>query len=227
MKSLWTDAVHDFDDIAERPPYLLSPPIVVSFVVLLMALALFTLNKNGSLFSFVTNSMNRMMAGEDDAVKAIYQSVLSIAEEHPALKSALIDSRGVELSLQSDDFFESGRADLKPSARTELLGTLEALTDMPTLFTVSVEGHTDSTPVKVWRHRYPSNWELSAFRAAAVVRLFEEAGFPAERLSLAGFGSQRLKKTERDPAGQDIAASKAFNRRITLRLFPVKAADKD
>jgi hypothetical protein len=37
---------------------------------------------------------------------------------------------------------------------------------------IAVEGHTDSDPLpKNLRVKYPSNWELSGARAAAVVRL--------------------------------------------------------
>ena len=76
--------------------------------------------------------------------------------------------KGVTIGISSDISFESGSATTKP-------GFLEILEKIvPTIqesyFMIAVEGHTDSDPLpKSLRAKFPSNWELSGARAAAVV----------------------------------------------------------
>jgi chemotaxis protein MotB len=58
---------------------------------------------------------------------------------------------------------------------------------------IVVEGHTDNIPLSPGlKKRFPSNWELSTARAAAVVRFFQEqAGIEPERLSARGYSFYR------------------------------------
>jgi len=58
---------------------------------------------------------------------------------------------------------------------------------------IVVEGHTDNIPLSPGlKKRFPSNWELSTARAAAVVRVFQEqAGIQPERLSARGYSFYR------------------------------------
>ena len=43
-------------------------------------------------------------------------------------------------------------------------------------YNVKIEGHTDNSPIRI--EQFPSNWELSAARAAEVARELVEVGFP-------------------------------------------------
>jgi chemotaxis protein MotB len=52
-----------------------------------------------------------------------------------------------------------------------------------------VEGHTDNVPINTPSFR--SNWELSAARAASVVRLFMQRGIDPARLAVIGLGEFR------------------------------------
>ena len=68
--------------------------------------------------------------------------------------------------------FTPASARLDPVAQ-DTLGTLaDVLVDVPNL--LRVEGHTDNLPIA--NAQYPSNWELSAARAASVVHLFAANG---------------------------------------------------
>jgi chemotaxis protein MotB len=71
---------------------------------------------------------------------------------------------------------------------------------------VKIEGHTDNAPIRT--ARFPSNWELSASRAAEVARMLVTAGFPGEKLSIEGFAQYRLK------IPNDSPQSRVVNRRI-------------
>ena len=52
-------------------------------------------------------------------------------------------------------------------------------------YQVTVEGHTDDSPIRT--RRFPSNWELSTARAAAVVHFLLQQGIPAQKLRAAGY----------------------------------------
>ena len=60
--------------------------------------------------------------------------------------------------------------------------------------------------------KFPSNWELSAARASAIVRLLIHYGMPAHHLAAVGYG-------ELHPiADNSTAAGRAQNRRVTLLI---------
>jgi chemotaxis protein MotB len=207
----------DFDEMPEKQHTMLSLPVVASFVVVLMATAGFVVGKKGTLFNLVTVEG---ASSDSHALKTLRKSLIEKSAQYPAFREAKSDGRSIVLVLNSDQFFSVGQAEIKSAAREELLKTLKGLRELKEDFTVSVEGHTDSSPVFHYKWKYPTNWELSAFRAAAVVRLFEQVGFAPERLGVAGFGANRTKVQDRTPAGEEIEANKALNRRITLRLYP-------
>ena len=75
---------------------------------------------------------------------------------------------------------------------------------------IHVEGYTDNTPVS--GQRFPSNWELSAARAAAVVRMLEMNGVNSERMAAVGFGEHKPAYSNRTEEGQRL------NRRIIIVL---------
>ena len=56
-------------------------------------------------------------------------------------------------------------------------------------YLITVEGHTDDTPIKT--SRFPSNWELSASRATSVVRALVEGGLKRTQVSAMAFGDTR------------------------------------
>ncbi len=77
-------------------------------------------------------------------------------------------------------------------------------------YAITVEGHTDDRPIRTWR--YPSNWELSAARAAAVVRQLIEAGIRPGRLNAVGLADTQ------PIASNEKAEGRAENRRVDLVL---------
>jgi chemotaxis protein MotB len=89
---------------------------------------------------------------------------------------------------------------------------------------VRVEGHTDDRPIA--SKIYPSNWELSAARAASVVHRFANAGVNPDRLSVIGFGEYRPAQPNDTATGRDA------NRRVVIVILagegapaPTDAAD--
>jgi len=84
-----------------------------------------------------------------------------------------VDERGLRIQLRSEPFlFQPGSADLSLPAQRLLkpiAGSIRRLQNP-----VSVEGHTDSTPISTGR--FPSNRDLGAGRASAVLGVLERYG---------------------------------------------------
>lgn len=120
------------------------------------------------------------------------------------------DERGVALSLPEEVYFRAGTANLRPEALAPLATLGKALADQRGALVI--EGHTDDLPVR--SPLFPSNWELSAARAARVVRfLVEEAGISGARCSAVGLADTR-------PLVENVdAETRAANRRVEIVLI--------
>jgi chemotaxis protein MotB len=93
----------------------------------------------------------------------------------------------LEVEIKTDILYASGVARVDDNAvpiLTRLAGIMKPFPN-----SVRVEGYTDNVPISTFA--FPSNWELSAARAASVVRLFAEQGIDPLRLSVAGLGEYR------------------------------------
>jgi len=115
----------------------------------------------------------------------------------------------IEVEVRTDILFQSGDATLPNRAIPALDALAETLVRYPN--PVRVEGHTDNRPIS--NRFYPSNWELSAARAASVVHRFANAGVAPDRLSVVGFGDNRPVKLNDTPAGRDA------NRRVVIVIL--------
>ncbi len=94
--------------------------------------------------------------------------------------------KGVTIGISSDVSFRSGSADLKPEIVPILRGFIPTIKN--SYFMVAIEGHTDSDPLPERFHdKFPTNWELSGARAAAVVRQLIEMGIDPTRLQSVGY----------------------------------------
>jgi chemotaxis protein MotB len=99
---------------------------------------------------------------------------------------------GDRFVLQSELFFDTGKADLKPEALVELDKVAAALVELEKqipadiAWVLRVDGHTDVRPVT--GGVFKSNWNLSAARAIAVVQYLVGKGVAPQRLVAAGFG---------------------------------------
>jgi len=144
--------------------------------------------------------------GKDD--KLILTSMKGLTEALLA-SDVTIKKRGPSfaLSFPSESMFRPGSAELSGSVRDtlkRLAGVLRySESDM------MIEGHTDDTPISSWR--YPSNWELSAARAAAVMTyLNDNTQIGIDRIRAAGYADTM-------PVVKNISNStRARNRRVEI-----------
>ncbi|MEP5765378.1 MAG: flagellar motor protein MotD [Halieaceae bacterium] len=115
----------------------------------------------------------------------------------------------LEIEIKSKLLFRSASALPELTARPILRQLANYLVLLPNR--VQVEGYTDNQAISTIL--YPSNWELSSARAAAVVRLLAEYGVPPERLVSVGYGQFRPIADNAEPEGR------AKNRRVVIILM--------
>ncbi len=155
--------------------------------------------------------LNRALASKVEEL-ARYRS-----EFFGKLREALAGQRDVQIVgdrfvFQSEVLFPSGSAQLQPGGEKQLASVAQRLIEIGSRipkninWVLQVDGHTDDKPIS--NVLYPSNWELSAARAIAVVKFLHSEGIPNERLVAAGYGEYQPLST----------IDTARNRRIELKL---------
>jgi chemotaxis protein MotB len=117
-------------------------------------------------------------------------------------------SRGVTIEINDSILFSPGQARLEPASISAMQAVAVVLagTDFP----ITIEGHTDNVPIS--NQVFPSNWELSAVRATTVLRLFNDNGVGAERMTAIGYGETRPVETNQSVEGR------ARNRRVSILI---------
>jgi len=138
--------------------------------------------------------------------------------EHDAIQGG---DRITIIEMNSAAFFETGSADLNGTGKQILSDLLPSLKSRDfSDYRITIEGHTDDTPIATTQ--FPSNWELSAARAAAVVRYLISQGIPAEKFRAAGYADTLPKVPNRDAAGTPIPDNRAQNRRVVIKLEKIE-----
>ena len=125
-------------------------------------------------------------------------------------------NRGINIKLASNDLFRSGDAQLSRSGRKtvdDISNSLLSIVERYNL-TCDIEGHTDDTPMR--SYKFPSNWELSASRAANVLRQMIDSGIPKEQSRAIGFADIKPIIEPRDSTGSLVKGARAINRRVEI-----------
>lgn len=149
---------------------------------------------------------------EEKDFKALKARVDAYVDKHglSSKVTTIVTKDGLVIRLLTDKLlFSSGSATVQPGGRG-LLAKVGALLRAENQHVIRVRGFTD--PVPIHTAAFPSNWELSAGRAASVVRAFAEAGVAPERLEAAG-------RAALDPLTSNATAlGRARNRRVEVLL---------
>lgn len=119
------------------------------------------------------------------------------------------DRDGVVFSANSAAMFKPGSAELSPEADRILNKVITVLKDYQ--LNLVVRGHTDDRPIST--PRYPSNWELSAARAAmALDYILQKGGIEISRAKAVGYADTR-------PAvPNDTQENRSKNQRVEFYL---------
>lgn len=150
---------------------------------------------------------------EAQQAEVIYEQLSTILEEQQTMGMLELekDNEKIMIRFPSDATFESGSAQLSPSAVKMIREVGSILSGF--YVEMKASGYTDSIPIKSGRYR--SNYALSADRAVSVVHELRQAGtFMPEDLTVVGHG-------EGFPIAQNSTAEgRSMNRRVELEINP-------
>lgn len=121
----------------------------------------------------------------------------------------------LEIEVRTDILFPVGVAKLQPTAQDVIRKLASILAPFPN--GMRIEGYTDNTPIAT--STFPSNWELSAARAATVARLLTEQGVDPHRVGIIGWGEFRPSEPNTTDEGRNR------NRRVQIVVMSDKAGN--
>ncbi|GKT11904.1 MAG: chemotaxis protein MotB [Thiomicrorhabdus sp.] len=162
-------------------------------------------------------------SGDDQDLVPPQESVIDLEMKPPAtiqeIEAAMQDinpndiniedtEEYTKITLKSDSFFESGRATISDKTREQLEVLGETLAGREQ--TMVITGYTDNMPIS--NFQFPSNWELSAARAATVARTFIDMGLDKELLTIVGKGDNDAVAPNRSAYGRSL------NRRVIIMI---------
>ena len=156
-----------------------------------------------------SGTASNLSVGETDEFKLLKGQIESaLAGEISAGDVAVQQSgEGLVVSLREIGFFDSGSDEIKASSA----GAFTRLADIlrQTDREIRIEGHTDNVPIH--NARFSSNWDLSAARATATVRLLIQSySLRPQLLGASGYAEYRPVASNDSPAGR------AANRRVDI-----------
>ena len=150
-------------------------------------------------------------------MKSTYEALISDLKQQIEKKEVTIKAFEEKISVTFVDriLFDFGKASISPEGKTILKKVGEILKRVQGR-QIRVLGHTDNIPIlPEYQHKFPSNWELSAVRAAAVVRDFQKKiGLDPRNLEAVG-------RSFYDPiASNETDEGRARNRRVEIIIAP-------
>jgi chemotaxis protein MotB len=151
-------------------------------------------------------------ASEETNLAALQQELQQALQHEIDIRAVALhrESEGLVLSLREFGFFDSGSAELKPSARPAI-NRIASILAVRTC-RLRIEGHTDNVPIHT--SKMASNWELSTARSTELVRLLiQDYRFSPARLSAAGFAEFHPIASNATPQGR------AQNRRVDVVIL--------
>jgi chemotaxis protein MotB len=154
----------------------------------------------GATSADLPGALIRMERAVQDAMQALIDAKLVTVKR---------ESMWLEIEINADILFPSGAGEFAPIAEPVLDKLAEVLKPFPN--PIRVEGHTDDRPIHT--AAFPSNWELSAARAASVVHQFMKQGVDPLRLEIVGFGEFHPRQPN------DSAEGRNANRRVAVLVL--------
>jgi chemotaxis protein MotB len=128
-----------------------------------------------------------------------------------------IDERGLVVHIVADAvLFDAEQAVLRPEGRAILDAVAPTLIELPNV--LRVEGHANHLPV-TRGGPWPSNWELSGYRASTVLRYLAGDGVPEPRMSAVALSSTHPLVPETDPNALSV------NRRVDIVVLSTASAE--
>jgi chemotaxis protein MotB len=139
---------------------------------------------------------------EDELHTALYELVES------GFAQLKIDGDWLEIELNSGLLFPSGSSSATHSAEA-ILAVIYDVIGQASNF-IRVRGYTDNQAIN--NEIFSSNWELSVFRATAILRVLETLGLNPARMAIEGYGQYY-------PSSENLTAQgRARNRKVVVAI---------
>jgi len=163
--------------------------------------------------SEATKEMASQISHDERLILGVVMRIKSLIEDTDAeIKEGAgvtADRDGVVFSANSSAMFEPNSAVLKPKAREVLDSVIKVLKDYK--LNLVVRGHTDNRPIST--PKFPSNWELSAARAAvALDYILQKGDIEISRAKAVGYADTR------PAAPNDTEEDRRKNQRVEFYL---------
>lgn len=120
-----------------------------------------------------------------------------------------------------DLLFSSGSDALRPESHRLLQEFAHIMNDpLARPYKILIVGHTDDVPIvkDATRQRHPTNWDLSAHRATAVVKQLAAFGVDEPRMGVAGYSLYQPAQPNRDEV------TRQQNRRVEIYVLAPEAS---
>ena len=136
----------------------------------------------------LSDDLSNRLQAEQDQLKYLHGRVQFLIEEEKldSLVSVDLYTDRLEIDFKGALLFLPGEAALKSSVSPILRQFTDILVDIQKDSTFVVEGHSDDTPIST--KEFPSNWELSTARAAAVLKTLSAYNLDESKFSVIGYG---------------------------------------
>jgi chemotaxis protein MotB len=158
-------------------------------------------------------------AKSKEALAAAERSLLELSGSLQTLESNLkselengavhlsLEQRGLIISLDAAAFFPPGGDAISPSSYLTIGKVADVLKRLPNA--LRLEGHTDSLPIS--NTRFQNNWELSAARSIAMLRVLNERyGVERQRMAIVGYADTEAVDSN------DTEQGRGRNRRVDI-----------
>lgn len=152
-------------------------------------------------------------------LKGVFEAVQQVVEKHQALRDISVEKTqsGIAMEIASRKLFTVGSAEILEENTTLLNDLVASLKTADFLeYRIIIEGHTSDEDVST--ATLPTNWDLSAARAARVVRFFVEQGIKPERIRAVAYADTKPKVPNRGVGNEPILENREQNQRIVIKL---------
>ena len=200
--------------------------LLMAFFVMLLTFAEFDIPAYEDAAAAISSEIgSRDESSPTSELQIILQDVATDMEADQVV-SIRKDKKGLIIELKAGAFFKPGRASLKDAAIPVLQNLVQVIAaPRYDYYMIEVEGHSDDDPIHT--EMFPSNWELSAARAASVVRYFIGEKVGSHRLKASGYAETHPKLPNRNEQGVAIPENQAENRRVNIRVTPMKTDQRE
>ncbi|WDE00511.1 flagellar motor protein MotB [Thalassomonas actiniarum] len=119
-----------------------------------------------------------------------------------------IDGDWLEIELNSGLLFPSGSSSATLAAKSILTEIYKVIG--PATNFIRIRGYTDNQPIN--NEIFSSNWELSVYRATAILRMLEQMSLNPARMAIEGYGQYY------PSADNSTAQGRAQNRKVVIAI---------